>query len=268
MIQSIKSRLEILKKYLHKSGEYIRNQRPGIAEKTREKEDGSPVTSADEWGNEYWQAIIEKEFPGEIFIGEESASHAYPEQAEFIWYVDPIDGTKEYISGYGNYYTLIGLAVKGKPALGLVHEPETGKIIYAGQEQGPVMVNGSPRGPFPLDGIRSWKDSNRLMMRGIDAGKRNRLREQFKIERLKHVGVTHNQLGPLFNKSSGFASNRTTSYWDLCAPAAIMSAAGFAVDLVNNGKSVPLNDGSSRADRFYILPGDTPEEVKRALMNW
>ncbi|MEX0780734.1 MAG: inositol monophosphatase family protein [Balneolales bacterium] len=267
MNYNLNNRFEYLKKYLKESGEYIRNARSEIARETREKADGSPVTSADLWGNKFWEKIIKEEYPDDIFIGEESLSHKYPKGAEYIWYVDPIDGTKEYISGHGSYYTLIGLTVNGEPALGIVHEPHTGRVIYGSREQQPVLLNGSDS-PQPLNGIRSWSESKRLMMRGIGAHKRKLLKEHYNIERMKYVGVTHNQLGSLFHKSCGFASNRATSYWDLCAPAAIMAAAGFATEFRNNNRRILLNNGSHKAESFYILPGDTPDDVKKAVLEW
>ncbi|MEX0772688.1 MAG: inositol monophosphatase family protein [Balneolales bacterium] len=268
MNYNLYNRFKYLKKYLSKSGEYIKNERAGILKGTQQKDDGSPVTSADIWGNKFWERVIKKEYPNDVFIGEESTSHDYPEGSKFVWYVDPIDGTKEYISGHGPYYTLIGLSIEGKPALGIVHEPETGIIIYGSTDQKPSLYNEDIDEPRELNGIREWKSSNRLMMRGIDAKKRNRLKNHFDIKREKYIDITHNQLAPLFNISSGFVSNRATSYWDLCAPAAIMSAAGFTTEFQNDDQTVLLNNGSHMADRFYILPGDTPEEVKKAVMKW
>ncbi|MEX2632964.1 MAG: inositol monophosphatase family protein [Balneolales bacterium] len=268
MIHDFNERFELLKKYFSQNSRYITGARSEITNETKQKADGSPVTSADQWGNDYWEDIIKTEFPGEVFIGEESDSHSYPKDAEYVWYVDPIDGTKEYISGYGPYYTLIGLAVNGLPAFGIVQEPETGKIIYGSTEQQPILLNGRHDQHQTLGGIRSWEKTNRVMMRGINAEKRKNLKERLNVDRVRNVGVTHNQLGPLFNKCSGFISNRATSYWDICGPAAIMSAAGFDTEFKVGENKVRLNDGSIMADRFYILPQDAPEEVKKAVMDW
>lgn len=259
MNHNLNERFEYLKKSLIKSGEYIKSARTRIAKEIQQKDDGSPVTSADKWGNNFWERVIKKKYPNDVFIGEESLSHNYPGGSRFVWYIDPIDGTKEYISGKGPYYTLIGLSVDGSPALGIVHEPETGKVIYGSSEQKPILYNDQNGKPQLLDGIKEWKNTNHLMMRGIDAQKRNRLKEHFNIDRIKYIGITHNLLGPLFNRSSGFVSNRATSYWDLCAPAAIMSATGYLTE---------FNDGHHKADRFYILPKNTPDEVKKAVLKW
>ena len=82
----------------------------------RIKEDASPVTEADVRAEEVIRATLAKAFPGYGFYGEETGQRAM--EAESIWLVDPIDGTKDFIRGRDGFSVMIGLLVDARPALG------------------------------------------------------------------------------------------------------------------------------------------------------
>src|SRR5579862_6444996 len=81
----------------------------------------SPVTAADRAAERAMRQLIGKRFPGHGIIGEEFGSER--EDAEFIWVLDPIDGTKSFISGVPLFGTLIALAHHGHPILGIIDQP-------------------------------------------------------------------------------------------------------------------------------------------------
>jgi myo-inositol-1(or 4)-monophosphatase len=86
-----------------------------------QKSDLSPVTIADKKAEEVLREIIKKEFPSHGIIGEEFGTEN--EDAEFVWVLDPIDGTKSFISGALSFGTLIALLHKNKPVLGVINHP-------------------------------------------------------------------------------------------------------------------------------------------------
>lgn len=85
------------------------------------KPDSSPVTMADKLAEEKMRELILKEFPSHGIIGEEFGN-INPE-AEFVWVLDPIDGTKSFISGALSFGTLIALLKNGKPIIGVINHP-------------------------------------------------------------------------------------------------------------------------------------------------
>ena len=85
------------------------------------KADYSPVTIADKLAEEKMRELISKEFPAHGIIGEEFGN-TNPE-AEFVWVLDPIDGTKSFISGALSFGTLIALLKNGKPIIGAINHP-------------------------------------------------------------------------------------------------------------------------------------------------
>jgi myo-inositol-1(or 4)-monophosphatase len=80
-----------------------------------------PVTEADRAAEAAMRTLIRRTFPDHGIIGEEYG--AENTEAEYVWVLDPIDGTKSFISGMPAWGTLIGLAHFGEPVFGMMHQP-------------------------------------------------------------------------------------------------------------------------------------------------
>ena len=88
-----------------------------------DKADTSPVTEADKSSERLMRNMIERYFPNDGIIGEEYGKEN--ENAEFVWVLDPIDGTKSFIAGVPLFGTLIALLHNGVPVMGLINQPYT-----------------------------------------------------------------------------------------------------------------------------------------------
>ena len=82
-----------------------------------------PVTAADHAAETAMRSLIRRNFPNHGIIGEEYGNH-HPD-AEYVWVLDPIDGTKSFISGMPAWGTLIGLLRSGEPVYGMMNQPFT-----------------------------------------------------------------------------------------------------------------------------------------------
>src|SRR6187200_498849 len=82
-----------------------------------------PVTAADRAAEQSMRALIRKQFPDHGILGEEYGSEHT--DAEYVWVLDPIDGTKSFISGMLAWGTLIGLMRFGEPVYGMMNQPFT-----------------------------------------------------------------------------------------------------------------------------------------------
>ena len=89
------------------------------------KTDGSPVTDADRAIEELIREKIQAAYPDHGVLGEEFAPHQV--DVDFVWVIDPIDGTKAFISGVPLFGTLIGLVHRGRPVLGVIDQAVTGE---------------------------------------------------------------------------------------------------------------------------------------------
>jgi histidinol-phosphatase len=106
----------------------------------RIKADKSPVTEADVRCELAIREILETRFPDYGFYGEETGSRA--ENAEFVWLVDPIDGTKAFVREYQMFSTQIALLQRGQIVLGVSSAPVYGELAYA-ERGGGAYLNGA-----------------------------------------------------------------------------------------------------------------------------
>ena len=82
-----------------------------------------PVTAADRAAEQAMRTLIRRTFPEHGIIGEEHGGEQA--DAEYVWVLDPIDGTKSFISGMPVWGTLIALTRFGEPVFGMMHQPFT-----------------------------------------------------------------------------------------------------------------------------------------------
>ena len=87
-----------------------------------------PVTAADRAAENAMRALIRKNFPEHGILGEEYGSER--PDAEYVWVLDPIDGTKSFIAGMVAWGTLIGLTRFGEPVYGMMHQPFTRERFF------------------------------------------------------------------------------------------------------------------------------------------
>ncbi|MEO5959711.1 MAG: histidinol-phosphatase [Opitutaceae bacterium] len=122
------------------SGDFIRPffGAPGLVVET--KSDLSPVTQADRGAEELMRTRIGKKFPQHGIIGEEFGAERT--DAEFVWMLDPVDGTKAFITGVPLWGTLIALLHRGQPILGCIHQPVLRQLMIG--DGATTSLNGTP----------------------------------------------------------------------------------------------------------------------------
>lgn len=122
------------------SGELIRPYFCNPALQVETKGDATPVTAADRGAEELLRRLINAKFPAHGIIGEELGSERA--DAEFVWVLDPIDGTKSFITGVPLWGTLIALLHQGQPVLGCIHQPVLGQLMIGDGRE--TTLNGRP----------------------------------------------------------------------------------------------------------------------------
>ena len=105
------------------------------------KEDNSPVTMADKKADEIIRRELHKAFPTYAFLTEESTDDPSRLQNDYVFIVDPVDGTKDFVAHDGGFTTNIALAYKHKVVVGVVVVPTTGEIYYASLGEGAFYKN-------------------------------------------------------------------------------------------------------------------------------
>jgi inositol-phosphate phosphatase/L-galactose 1-phosphate phosphatase/histidinol-phosphatase len=104
-----------------------------------DKADESPVTIADREAERVMRALINQECPDHGILGEEFGSERL--DASHVWVLDPVDGTRSFITGMPTFGTLIGLWEGAKPKLGIIDQPVS-KERWMGLAGGGCTLNG------------------------------------------------------------------------------------------------------------------------------
>ena len=113
-----------------------------------------PVTIADKNAEAALRRLINQRFPGHGILGEEYGAENL--QADYVWVLDPIDGTRAFVSGLPLWGTLIALCHQGRPILGAMIQPFLGEI-YVGAGQNAWLASTS--GERPLRSLSARQNS-------------------------------------------------------------------------------------------------------------
>src|SRR6266436_6810738 len=105
------------------------------------KADATPVTEADVRAEEAIRTVLTERFPSYGFYGEETGQHAL--DAESVWLVDPIDGTKSFVRETPFFSTQIALMRQGRFILGVSSAPAYAELAWA-KEGGGAFLNAQP----------------------------------------------------------------------------------------------------------------------------
>jgi inositol-phosphate phosphatase/L-galactose 1-phosphate phosphatase/histidinol-phosphatase len=118
------------------------------------KPDRTPVTIADRDSESAMRSLIARHFPAHGVVGEEHGTERG--DAEYVWVLDPIDGTKAFITGKPMFGTLIALVRRGAPILGIIDQPVLGER-WVGAAGRPTTFKGAPcrtrACPRPADAV-------------------------------------------------------------------------------------------------------------------
>jgi len=142
------------------------------------KADQSPVTAADRESESVMRAMIAETYPDHGIIGEEQGNERA--DAEFVWILDPIDGTRSFASGKATYGILVALAHYGRPVVGVMDEPPLAKR-WQGAKGQPTTYDGQSVNVRPCAGVASaWlgATSPHMFREGIEFERYDHMRRQ------------------------------------------------------------------------------------------
>jgi len=111
-----------------------------------EKDDQTPVTSADYRANEIIMEILQQETPDIPIMSEEAPLPPLEERSQWqrYWLIDPIDGTQEFIARSGDFAVNIALIENNQPVIGVIYWPPGETLYFASEGQGAVILKQNP----------------------------------------------------------------------------------------------------------------------------
>lgn len=193
------------------------------------KEDSSPVTKADKAADKKIREILSEAFPFYSLLTEESVDDKNRLKNDYVWIVDPIDGTKDFVAKNGEFTVNIGLSYKHKAVLGVILIPVTGEIYYGVEGLGSFYLKNKDAKPVQIHVNDKTKNLTTLTS--------NFHHNQNEIETLKkhsdvitkkmHVGATIKGCLIASGKAEHhYRYSSNTKEWDTCAMQAVVENAG------------------------------------------
>ena len=209
------------------------------------------------------QAIIEsihKRYPDHAILAEESGRRG---SSEFVWIIDPLDGTKEFIARNGEFSIMIGLAIHGKAVMGVIMQPDPGLLYVGAVNHGAFLHEEGESIPLAVSDKSSINQMIMVSSRSHRQQIVDKVRKELHItsERVSgsvglKVGLISRQLADLYIHPSPGCKE-----WDICAPAALLEAAGGTITdcwgepIVFNKRDVRAHNG------LMATNGQTHEKV-------
>jgi histidinol phosphatase-like enzyme (inositol monophosphatase family) len=141
LLREVAPRLELARAIANEAGRLTLQYFQQDNYQVERKSDASPVTIADRSAEQLLRERIAARFPRDGILGEEFGSAAGP--SGFRWILDPIDGTKSFISGVPLYGTMVGVEHEGRALIGVVFMPGLDEGVYAAAGQGAWRWHGS-----------------------------------------------------------------------------------------------------------------------------
>lgn len=197
------------------------------------KADTSPVTAADRDAEAVMRGMINDAFPEHGIIGEEHGRERA--DARFVWVLDPIDGTKSFVTGKPLFGTLIALLDHGKPVLGIIDMPALNER-WLGQAGQPTLFNGTPVSGRDVGSLAdSWLYATTpAMFRGPDADAFGRLTDRC---RATLFGADCYAYGLLASGTVDLVCEASLQVYDFCALVPVITGAG---GVMTDWKGAPL----------------------------
>lgn len=220
----------------------------------RDKGFHNPVTTADDASNHYLEERLRDTFPDYGWLSEETIDTQDRLKKDRVWVVDPLDGTKEFILGVGQFVVSVGLVEDGRPVIGILYNPMTHEIFSAAEGLG-ATLNGKPIS------VSQVVELGRAEILNSRSESRRGLWEPYQalFKNLKPVGSVAYKLGLLAaGRSDIFATLRPKNEWDVCAGHCILNEAGAELRLITgediryNQREVLLKPGLVGGNRVIV----------------
>lgn len=187
-----------------------------------------PVTEADKRANELIVGRLRAAFPGYGIVAEESPDRSDANAGGPVFYVDPLDGTKEFIKKNGEFAVMIGLSVAGEASAGVVYQPVKDKVWAGSVGDEAYLLEGAERRELRVSEEADPSQLKLVVSRSHRAKTTDLLVERLGITSEVQHGSVGLKIGMLSERVADLyvIMAPKSSKWDACGPEAVLRAAG------------------------------------------
>jgi 3'(2'), 5'-bisphosphate nucleotidase len=227
--------------------------RAGVAVET--KSDSSPVTDADRRGEALILERLRADFPGVCIVAEEECAEGGPPDtaAERFFLVDPLDGTRAFISGSEHFTVNIALIENGAPVAGAVATPADGKVWFTSGDGARCRTADGPERPVRVRARP--EEAEALVSRTTGQSDAERLAWTHGFVRWLPVDSSLKFCLIAEGRADIYPRTGPTSEWDTAAGQAVLEAAGGRVDTADGQRLLYGKAGSRFLNPPFVARG-------------
>jgi 3'(2'), 5'-bisphosphate nucleotidase len=225
------------------------------------KSDNSPVTAADKNADAAIRKELHAAFPKYAFLTEESADDKSRLTNDYVFIVDPVDGTKEFVSRNGEFCTNIGLSYKHEIVAGVINVPMKNVLYYAVKGQGAYRLE---KGKEPVRIHVNSKVDNLTVLRSISffVEKEEALIRKHK-DRITHIVAIGAALKfcaiAQGDAEISYRMTPNTKEWDIAAGTIIIKEAGGLIQKLDGTEYAFNRDDVYNRDGYILA--NRPENI-------
>lgn len=194
-----------------------------------EKAGHEPVTRADREASELILAGLGREFPADVLISEEAPDDARRlEPGRRVWFVDPLDGTRDFIRGLAGFAVMIGLCVERRPRLAAIYQPIGERLYLAAPGVGARLVEPDGERPLRCSPIADLRAIRLVASKSHRTREIDQVKSALGIDDELNIGSVGLKLGLIALAERDLYVNPSShsKAWDTCAPEALLHEAG------------------------------------------
>ena len=223
-----------------------------VEQKVNALDELEEVTAADREANELIVGRLQKEFPHDGILAEESTDTAHRLDKDRVWLIDPMDGTKNFINRDGDFAVQIGLAVGGESVLGVVYQPVR-DVLYRAVRHGGAWIEAASEPAMQMR-VSARTEPGEMVLassRSHRSPRMERVIEAFRFKDELRRGSVGVKIGLIAERQADLYLHLSpsTKQWDTCGPEAILAEAGgrltdlFGQPLRYNGLRIDNRNG-------------------------
>ena len=253
------ARLEAAVLAAKEAGKIIREIYDGeFSVKYKDAEKDDPVTLADQNSDRKIKEILLNAFPEDGWLSEETLDSEERLSKEWVWIVDPMDGTREFVQHIPEFAVSIGLVRGGEPVLGVIYNPVTEELFTAVKGNG-AYLNGHP---IHVNDVPSVSKARLLVSRTYTKkGKLDWLRPHF--ENFVPLGsIAYKMAAVAQGRGDAVISFHPQYEWDVCAGDILIREAG-GVFILPTGETIRYNRKNAHLPAGTIgCPASVAQELQ------
>lgn len=228
------------------------------------KIDGSPVTRADTRAQAIILNKLQENFPTIPIVAEEETTSAVSlHSSEYCWFVDPLDGTKEFIKGSKEFTINIALTHKGAPVLGVIDIPLWNEQYYAVEGLGSFWKTTTSEQKISVSD-HSVESARWVVSKDHVSASQQRFMELLKVKKIDSIGSSIKGCYVAAGKADVYLRFVPFWYWDVCAQDCIVRQAGGKCTLFN-GSNIIYNHAAETVQGIVITNKVAHSEIINQL---